>query len=111
MRHFDYRELQYCFSQDSSASVFYLNKLPTDGVLLNKGWKFQEGDNPDFAKPDYDDSKWSSIDPILDIHDQPQITKSGICWLRVTVLVSLKKLLIRSSNHSLQQSQQDRELD
>jgi signal transduction histidine kinase len=76
-----------CFSQDSSAYVFHLNRLPPEGVLLDKGWKFQPGDNPDYAKPDYDDSKWQTINPTLDIHDSlPQIPKSGIIWLRLHFL-------------------------
>src|SRR6266542_6124025 len=77
-----------CFSQDSSAYVFHLNKIPPEGVLLDKGWKFQTGDNPDYAKSEYDDSKWQSINPTLDIHDSlPQIPKSGICWLRLHLLI------------------------
>ncbi len=77
-----------CFSQDSSASVFYLNKLSNDGVSLDKGWKFQTGDNPDYAKPGYDDGKWQQINPTLDIHDLPPVTKSGICWLRLHVVIN-----------------------
>ncbi len=72
-----------CFSQDSSAYVFHLNKLPPEGVLLDKGWKFQTGDNPDYAKSEYDDEAWQSINPTLDIHDLTQIPKSGICWFRL----------------------------
>ena len=30
-----------CFSQEASSPVFSLNKLPPEGVLLDKGWKFQ----------------------------------------------------------------------
>ena len=72
-----------CFSQfDSSQNIFYLKNLPPEGVLLDKGWKFQIGDNPDYAKPYYDDSKWQSINPTLDIHDLPQI-KEGVVWFRL----------------------------
>lgn len=35
------------FSQDSSSFVFRLNNLTPDGVVLNKHWKFQVGDNPE----------------------------------------------------------------
>ena len=76
-----------CFSQDSF-HVFPLNNLPPGGVLLDKGWKFQVGDNPDYAKPDYDDRTWQSINPTLDIHDSlPQIPKSGIVWFRLSISV------------------------
>ncbi len=29
--------------------------------LLDKGWKFTRDDNPDFVRPDYDDSGWQSV--------------------------------------------------
>jgi len=72
-----------CSSQDSATSVLHINKLPAEGVVLDKGWKFTDGDNPAYANPAYDDSKWRSINPTLDIHDLPPIIKSGIFWLRL----------------------------
>ena len=38
------------------ADTFRIDSLPTEGVLLDKGWKFQVGDNTDWAKPDFDDT-------------------------------------------------------
>src|SRR5690242_3837510 len=76
------------FSQfDSSQNIFYLKNLPPDGVLLDKGWKFQEGDNLDYAKPGFDDNTWQTINPTLAIYDQPAIAKSGICWLRLHMVI------------------------
>jgi two-component system NtrC family sensor kinase len=86
-----------CFSQyDSSENVFHLDKLSAEGTLLDKGWKFQPSDSPDYAKPEYDDSKWQAINPTSDIHDLPPITKSRICWLRLHLVIDsnlLKKQL------------------
>jgi signal transduction histidine kinase len=77
-----------CFSQDSLTPGFHLNKIPLEGVLLDKGWKFHVSDNPDYAKPGYDDRAWHSINPTLDIHDSlPQIPKSGIVWFRLHLLL------------------------
>ena len=77
-----------CFSQDSSAYIFYLNKIPPDGVLLDRGWKFQIGDDPAYAKTDYNDNKWESINPTLDIHDSlKQIPRLGIVWFRLHLLM------------------------
>jgi len=77
-----------CFSQfDSSQNIFHLKELPTEGVLLDKGWKFHAGDNPDYAKPEYDDKAWQAINPTLDIHDLPQIPKSGVVWFRLHLFV------------------------
>jgi hypothetical protein len=71
----------------SSLATLHIQQIPEEGVLLDKGWKFKSGDNPDFANADYDDSKWQSINPTLDIRDLPESTKSGICWLRLHVVV------------------------
>ena len=64
----------HIFAQQSAVFKVY---LPTQGILLDKGWKWQGGDNPNFAKVDFDDSKWESIDPTKDIFDLPQIPKTG----------------------------------
>ena len=64
--------------------AFRIDSIPTKGILLDKGWKWHAGDNPDFAKPDFDDSKWESIDPTKDIMELPQIPRNGqISWLRL----------------------------
>jgi hypothetical protein len=76
--------VSYCFSQDSATTVVHIDKIPIEGLLLEKGWKFHEGDNPEYAAPEYDDRAWQSINPTLDIHDSlPQLQKSGICWFRL----------------------------
>ncbi|MCY7351233.1 MAG: hypothetical protein LH606_11290, partial [Cytophagaceae bacterium] len=65
-------------------SVFRIDSLPPQGVLLDKGWKWHAGDNPDWAKPEFDDSQWEAIDPTKDIFELPQIPKTGkIVWLRL----------------------------
>ncbi|MER0439331.1 ATP-binding protein [Emticicia sp. W12TSBA100-4] len=67
--------------------VFRIDSLPKEGILLNKGWKFHAGDNPDFAKPDFDDSKWESIDPSQDVMDLEQFKTTNIGWLRLTIQI------------------------
>lgn len=71
--------------------IFRIDSLPTEGVLLNKNWKFQTGDNPDFAKPDFDDSAWADIDPTKDIMALPGIVNAQIKWLRLHVEVTNKQ--------------------
>ena len=66
-------------------SVFRIDSLPPEGVLLDKGWKFHAGDNPEWAKPEFDDSKWESIDPTQDVMDLPQVRNSEIGWFRLHV--------------------------
>ncbi len=74
------------FSQNQA--IFRIDSIPTQGILLDKGWKWHAGDNPDFAKADFDDSGWESIDPTKDIMDLPQVSKKGhIFWLRLNLIV------------------------
>ncbi len=76
------------FSQDSSNDATHLTKLPPEGVLLDKDWKFLSGDNPAYANSEYDDGGWETINPTLDIYDLPQIPKSGIVWFRLRFLIN-----------------------
>src|SRR5688572_23880670 len=70
-----------CLPQDST--IFHIDKLSSDGILLDKGWKFQVGDDPSYASALHDDNAWKTINPALDIYDLPQIPKSGIVWFRL----------------------------
>ncbi|WP_373493204.1 ATP-binding protein [Aquiflexum sp.] len=74
-----------CFSRDQGNTGIYLDSLPTEGIILNKGWKFHSGDDPVFADPEYDDSGWEPIDPTSNVLDLPPATRSGICWIRLGV--------------------------
>ena len=83
------------FSQDNE--VFKIDSLPKQGVLLDKGWKFQLDDNPDFSKVDFNDANWKPINPTLDIFKLPQIPKTGeIVWLRLHLSIdsSLNRQLV-----------------
>jgi two-component system, NtrC family, sensor kinase len=76
--------------------IIHIDNLPTEGVLLDKGWKFHTGDNPAWAKADFDDSAWAGIDPTKDILSLPQLPKSGeIVWLRLRLALNdtIKKAL------------------
>lgn len=73
------------FAQQNS--VLHLGSLPSKGILLDKGWKWKAGDNPDFAKPDFDDHEWEAINPAHDIHDLAQVRKAEIGWFRLRLQV------------------------
>ena len=57
--------------------VFQLNKLSSEDTLLS-GWKFHAGDDPEWAKTGFDDSKWKATDPGQDITDFSELKSSGI---------------------------------
>jgi signal transduction histidine kinase len=76
----------FSFAQKSevlSNGVFRIDSLPVNGIVLDKGWKWQAGDHPDFAKSTFDDSKWASIDPTKDIMNLPELWKTDIGWIRL----------------------------
>jgi hypothetical protein len=75
------------FSQDTAPKNFHIDSLPTKGILLDSGWKFHEGDNPEWAKTDFDDRKWQSI-TLSDYNTYlPQFTNSDIGWFRLNLLI------------------------
>lgn len=81
--------VENCFSQTSSDSVFYLNKLPSEGILLDKGWKFHAGDNPKWARLDFNDSDWKFINPTVQLHNSPEVKKAEIGWFRLKLNVNI----------------------
>src|SRR5665213_683376 len=71
------------FAAIQADTVITINHLPANGALLNKGWKFQAGDAAEWARTDYNDSKWLRVDPARDVTGFPSIPRSGIGWLRL----------------------------
>jgi two-component system, NtrC family, sensor kinase len=70
------------------AEIFRIDSFPEQGVLLNKNWKWIAGDNPDFAKRNFDDSVWESIDPTKEVVSLPEFSKEGqIYWIRLSLSV------------------------
>jgi signal transduction histidine kinase len=74
-----------CLSQNLAGSIFSINQMPASGILLDTSWVFHAGDNLDWAKPDFDDHTWQSIDPTRDIHDLPALQKAKIGWFRIHI--------------------------
>ncbi len=73
----------FAAAQDTS-SILRLDTLPAQGILLNKGWKFQAGDNPEWANSEYDDSRWENINnPTRALYYLPQVRKEPIGWFRI----------------------------
>lgn len=70
-----------CFAQEAEA--FQIDSLPKQGILLDKDWKWHQGDNPEWAKADYDDSDWEKINPTQGIEDLNQVQKAGNGWFRL----------------------------
>src|SRR5580693_7545110 len=81
---FQFIAISIGFSQDS---IIHIEKVPTEGILLDKGWKFHAGDDSKWINPDFNDRDWESIDPAVDITQIPQFETSTIGWLRLRVSI------------------------
>ncbi len=69
--------------------VFRIDSLPPEGIFLDQGWKWHAGDNPEWAKAEFNDSKWEAIDPTKRIFELPQLSKKGeISWFRLNFSLS-----------------------
>ena len=40
-----------------------IRHLPAEGLLLTNGWRYHAGDDPTWARPDFDDSGWDTPSP------------------------------------------------
>ncbi|WP_320032179.1 ATP-binding protein [Haliscomenobacter sp.] len=58
--------------------------------MLNKGWKWHAGDNPDWRKPSFDDRQWKKIDPTSFVPNLKKLQTKQPLWLRIKLETSLK---------------------
>jgi cephalosporin-C deacetylase len=58
--------------------------------LLKFEWKFQTGDDLEWAKPGYDDSKWSAITAGTTWESQGYSNYDGFAWYRQTIIIPSK---------------------
>jgi two-component system NtrC family sensor kinase len=81
------------FSQTASQrgalhqAAFRIDSLPANGVLLDKNWKWHAGDNPNWAKSNFDDSKWDTLNPTSPFSKLPQVTEAEMGWFRLSFTV------------------------
>src|ERR1700761_5799187 len=78
----------FAFGAIDQDTTITIDKMPYEGYLVDKGWKFHPGDDINYSKTGYDDSSWKSIDPTMDICDLPKEAQTGIGWLRIHVAIS-----------------------
>ena len=69
------------------AQVFQLDSLPKGGVLIDKGWRWQVGNNPNWAAPTFDDSHWDTIPAFAAADKLRGFKQTQAGWVRVSVEV------------------------
>ena len=67
----------------ADTAAIRIERLPADGLLLQKGWRYHAGDNPAWARPDFDASAWDTFDPTQPRQKLPEALGTGISWLRL----------------------------
>jgi sensor histidine kinase YesM len=72
-----------CFSQEPTQIVHVDSISVKKGMILDKGWKFHAGDNPQWGNVDFDDRSWQPIDPTRLLHQLPEVKETGLCWFRL----------------------------
>jgi two-component system NtrC family sensor kinase len=65
-----------------------IERLPPAGLLLTKGWRYHAGDDPAWARPDFDDSSWDTLNPARPRRELPPGLNAGISWLRLRLRLS-----------------------
>jgi phosphoserine phosphatase RsbU/P len=65
-------------AQMSSSSVKEITAWPKGTVNISDGWRFQLGDDPAYAKPDFDDSHWR----VVSLRARPPLAGPGMRWYR-----------------------------
>jgi len=69
-------------------TIITIDSLPQKGFVLEQNWKWQAGDDPQWADPEFDDSNWADINPTQDVNSIPQLTQKKIGWFRATLELS-----------------------
>ena len=72
-----------CAASSPDTAAIVIRRLPADVLLLAKGWRYHAGDDPAWAQPDFDDSRWDTLSPLLPRQVQPRAVQAGVSWLRL----------------------------
>ncbi|WP_220275152.1 ATP-binding protein [Emticicia sp. BO119] len=65
-----------------------LDSIPTYGYTLSNHWKWHAGDNPLWAKHDFNDSLWEKLQVAESIEEFPELREAEIAWFRRPIQVT-----------------------
>ena len=69
----------------AQTGVFRIDNIPREGLTLKQAWRWQAGDNPAWASPTLDDSRWDTVKAQRGINRLPEVAKAGLSWFRMAV--------------------------
>jgi DUF1680 family protein len=77
----------------SIIAVSFTTENNNGSISLPDKWKFHTGDNPDFSKPDFNDSAWGEIPVGAEWEANGYANYDGIGWYRTKIIIpsALKK--------------------
>jgi hypothetical protein len=73
-------------------------RQPTD---LGTAWLVHAGDDPAYARPDFDDSQWTPFDPHSDIKRLFPLERPEVIWYRLRVKVNPDQTGLGLKEHSI----------
>lgn len=73
-------------------SKFTINDKVKNGLELDENWRFRIGDNPDWAKPEFDHSKWDTAYFPVTIESLIPFQYKGNVWFRSTFKITQKEI-------------------
>lgn len=53
-------------------------RLTRTGLPLGNAWRYHVGDNPAWARPDFDASAWDTLNPTRPGRELPPATRAGV---------------------------------
>lgn len=62
--------------------------IPMFGYTLSNHWKWHVGDNPLWAKPNFNDSLWEQLSVLESVDEFPKLRESEIAWFRRPIQVT-----------------------
>lgn len=68
-------------------SIIGLQAQDNQVLMINKGWKFISGDQPEVFSPEYDDAHMKSIEVNKIWEEQGYDPLDGFCWYRLHVVI------------------------
>jgi signal transduction histidine kinase len=77
----------FCFAQSQSDDTIIIKNIPSDGILLDKGWKFYPGDDSNYRFNTDRGENGVPLNPGLDLDKLPEVKNAGIGWFLLNLKV------------------------